>query len=468
MPIKLFNTLTRSKDLFEPAEDKLVTMYACGPTVYNFAHIGNLRSYLFEDVLRRALEYNGLGVKHVMNVTDVGHLTSDSDEGEDKIEKEARLEGKSAWEIAEYYAKVFFEDLESLNVENPTIIAKATAHIPEQIAMIQQIEANGFTYRTSDGIYFDTSKLPDYGKLARLDIEGLKAGARVEINPEKRNVTDFALWKFSPKDSQRQMEWDSPWGVGFPGWHIECSAMSRKYLGETFDIHCGGIDHIPVHHTNEEAQALAASGKPLARFWIHGEFLIVGDTRMGKSEGNLLTLQSVAERGFEPLAYRTLILTAHYRSKLNFTLDSLAGGQKMLEGIRDFVARLDRGKPIPESEALVAGARAQFLEAINDDLNMPAAMSAVHEFMREVNKAGVGGGEAYETMIDFDRVLGLRLQEVAPIGSGVPAEIQALADRRQEARKARNFAEADALRAQLRDLGYEIEDTAQGPIVKKA
>ncbi len=468
MPIRLFNTMTRSKDLFEPAKDNLATVYTCGPTVYNYAHIGNLRTYLFEDVLRRVLEYNGLKVKHVMNVTDVGHLASDADEGEDKIEREARLEGKSAWDIAAYYTKVFFDDLERLNIEMPTIVCRATEHIPEQIAMIEQIEANGYTYRTSDGIYFDTAKLPDYGELARLDIEGLMAGARVEVNPEKRNPTDFALWKFSPSDVKRQMEWESPWGIGFPGWHIECSAMSRKYLGETFDIHCGGVDHIPVHHTNEEAQAQAATGKPLARFWVHGEFLIVGDVRMGKSEGNLLTLQSVVDQGFDPLAYRTLTLTAHYRSKLNFTLDSLSGAQKMLEGLRDFVARLDREKPYPEAEPIAAKYRQAFLEAVNDDLNMPVAMSAVHEFMREINRAGLGGQEVYRQMMDFDRVLGLRLNEVEPIGAAIPAEVQALVDSRQAARKARDFAQADALRNQVRELGYEIEDTPQGPIVKKA
>ncbi|MBI5465966.1 MAG: cysteine--tRNA ligase, partial [Candidatus Kerfeldbacteria bacterium] len=288
LPLKLYNTLGRKKQEFKPLKPGEVGLYTCGPTVYAAPHLGNLRTYIFEDLLKRTLQVDGFRVKHVMNITDVGHLTSDADEGEDKMEKGAAREGKTVWEIAEHYTDIFKQNLQSLNVLAPDVWCKATDHIPEQIELIRKIEANGFTYQTSDGVYFDTAKLKDYGRLAKLDIKGLKARARVEMNPAKKHPTDFALWKFSPPDKKRQMEWPSPWGVGFPGWHIECSAMSMKYLGETFDIHCGGIDHIPVHHPNEIAQSEAATSKPLARWWLHGEFLVVDAKRMGKSEDNFL------------------------------------------------------------------------------------------------------------------------------------------------------------------------------------
>ena len=333
MKLRLFDTYTRSLRDFDPLHPPEVGIYCCGPTVYDYAHVGNLRTYIFEDILRRVLEFNGYRVKHVMNITDVGHLTSDADTGEDRMEKGSRRTGKLAWEIAEIYTQEFKKDLQRLNINEPHIWCRATDHILEQIDFIKCIEVKGYTYHTADGIYFDTSKLPDYGHMARLDIEGLRAGARVDM-ADKRNTTDFALWKFSPSGEKRQMEWDSPWGVGFPGWHIECSAMAAKYLGSFFDIHCGGEDHIMVHHSNEIAQMQACHGTHLANFWMHGYFLQVDESRMGKSVGNFLRLQTLIDRGYDPLAWRLFCLSAHYRSKLNFTWESLEGSETALNRLR--------------------------------------------------------------------------------------------------------------------------------------
>jgi len=320
MSLKFYNTLTRKLEDFNPLNPPNVGLYTCGPTVYMYAHIGNLRTYIFEDILKRVLLANNYKVNHVMNITDVGHLTSDADTGDDKLEKEAIKENKNAWEIAAFYTAAFQKDLEELNIIPPDIWCKATDHINEQIELVKKLESKGFTYRTDDGIYFDTSKVADYGKLAGLDIEGLRAGIRVEMVAGKKNPTDFALWKFSPTNVKRQMEWDSPWGKGFPGWHIECAAMSMKYLGETFDIHCGGIDHIPVHHTNEIAEAESATGKPFVKYWLHGEFLELKEGRMGKSEGNAILVSTLKEKGFDPLSYRYLVLNTHYRKRWNLIL----------------------------------------------------------------------------------------------------------------------------------------------------
>ena len=333
MSLILYDTYTRSLREFEPLSPGEVGLYACGPTVYDFPHIGNMRTYVFGDLLRRALVFNGYSVRQVMNITDVGHLVSDADTGEDKMEAGSRRAGKTAWEIAEYYTEVFKEDMRRLNILEPDTWCRATDHITEQIQEIQCIEQKGFTYRTSDGIYFDTSKQPGYGYLARLDVVGLEAGARVEM-AEKRNVTDFALWKFSPPDERRQMEWDSPWGIGFPGWHIECSAMSARYLGPYFDIHLGGEDHIPVHHSNEIAQTEACHGTRLANFWMHGYFLQLGDARMAKSAGGFLRVQTLIDRGYDPLVYRLFCLSASYRSKLNFNWESIDGASRQLNRLR--------------------------------------------------------------------------------------------------------------------------------------
>jgi cysteinyl-tRNA synthetase len=432
-------------------------MYTCGPTVYDYAHIGNLRTYIFEDTLRRVLEFNGYKVKHVMNITDVGHLTSDADTGEDRMEKGARRTGKSAWEIAEIYTEEFKKDLRRLNILEPTIWCKATDHIQDQIEFIKCIERKGFTYRTSDGIYFDTSKLPDYGYLARLDIEGLQAGARIEIG-EKRHPTDFALWKFSPPDQKRQMEWDSPWGVGFPGWHIECSAMSAKYLGPFFDIHCGGEDHISVHHTNEIAQTQACFGTRLANFWMHGYFLLIDESRMGKSAGNFLRLQTLIDRGYDPLAWRYFCLNAHYRAKLNFNWEGLDGAARSLDRLRTAV--YEWGQPGVVDEGYLE----KFTEMVNDDLNMPRAMAVVWDLVR----SDLPASTKKATVLVFDKVLGLRLEEWQPEEEVIPQEILDLVEKRQQARAEKRWQEADALRQQVVAAGYEIEDTPQSPRVRRA
>ncbi|MEM3578351.1 MAG: cysteine--tRNA ligase [Candidatus Bathyarchaeia archaeon] len=463
--IWLFNTLTRRKERFVPIENGKVKMYCCGPTVYWYAHIGNFRTYIFEDLLRRVFEFNGFKVEHVMNITDVGHLTSDADTGEDKIEVGAKRERKTALEIAEFYAKAFFEDAERLNILKPTIVCKATDHIQDMIALIKRIEENGYTYIIDTGVYFDTSKLKDYGILTGMDFErlneSLKAGARVEFNPQKRNITDFGLWLFSPKDKKRQMEWNSPWGVGFPGWHIECSAMSMKYLGENFDIHCGGIDHIPIHHTNEIAQAEAATGKKLANYWLHGAFLVFGKSmRMAKSAGEIITVKNLVEEGYDPLAFRYLCLTAHYRSELVFTWESLDAAQKALSTLREHMRRFkenfkDKVKETAKSDEY----RRTFLEAINDDLNMPKALTIVWKLVRE--EKDLNEGEKYLLLREFDKVLALDLEKEEVLEK-LPEEAEILIKKREEARKAKDWKTADRIREQLRAMGIIVEDTPQG------
>lgn len=456
MPLKLYDTYTRSLRDFEPLKPGEVGLYTCGPTVYDYAHLGNLRTYIFEDLLRRVLEFNGYRVNHVMNITDVGHLVSDADTGEDKMEKGSKRTGKTAWQIAEDYTRAFQADLRRLNIIEPTIWCKATDHIPEQIETIRRIEANGYTYRTSDGIYFDTSKLKDYGYLARLDIEGLQAGARVDLG-EKRNPTDFALWKFSPSDQHRQMEWDSPWGKGFPGWHIECSAMSAKYLGPYFDIHTGGEDHISVHHTNEIAQTQASDGTRLANYWLHGYFLHLDEAKMSKSAGGFLRVQTLLDQNIDPLVYRFFCLSAHYRSRLNFNWESLEGAATALNRLRH--AAHEWGAPGQLDEGFME----RFVEHINDDLNMPRALAVVWDLV----KSELPPAMKKATLLQFDRVLGLGLAEWKPVEDVIPDNILALAQQRQEARLAKRWADADALRKQVTELGYEIEDTAHGPRVRK-
>lgn len=457
MKLQFFDTYARSIREFLPVAPPVVSMYSCGPTVYDYAHIGNLRTYIFEDVLRRTLEMAGYQVKHVMNITDVGHLTSDADTGEDKMEKGSRQVGKSAWEIAEIYTTAFKDDIHRLNILEPTVWCKATDHITEQIETIRCIEAKGFTYRTSDGVYFDTSKLDDYGHLGRLDVGGLQAGKRIDMG-EKRNPTDFALWKFSPTDQKRQMEWDSPWGVGFPGWHIECTAMSAKYLGPLFDIHCGGEDHITVHHSNEIAQAEACYGTHLANYWMHGYFLQFDSAKMSKSTGEFLRLQVLIDRGYDPLAYRYFCLNAHYRSNLSFTWEGLDGAVSALDRLRSEVYRL--GEPGEADEELLAGFKAQ----ISDDLNMPRALAAMWSLL----KSTLPNPVKKATALEFDRVLGLGLATWhPPVEEEVPEEILALVEQRQKARAEHRFQDADVIRRQVDDAGYRIEDTPQGPRVTK-
>jgi cysteinyl-tRNA synthetase len=413
MSIRLYNTLTRAKDDFIPIEPGKVRLYTCGPTVYNYAHIGNLRTYVFEDVLKRVLTVGGFKVTHVMNVTDVGHLTSDADVGEDKMEKGAAREGKSVWEIADFYWQAFRRDMARLNLIEPTVWCKATDHIAEQIAMVRALEEKGFTYVIEDGVYFDTSRLGDYGKLARLDVKGLQAGARVEMVRGKRNATDFALWKFSPKDAHRLMEWPSPWGVGFPGWHIECSAMALKYLGERVDIHCGGVDHIAVHHTNEIAQTEAALGHPWVNWWLHAEFLVIpkgpdGESeKMAKSSGEFLKLDVLVEKGYDPLAYRLFCFTAHYRQQLAFSWEGMNAAASALNRLKKAVMELRleyRGNEKP-----IESRSKQFFDAVSDDLNMPKAMAAVWGTLAYPEGSS---GEVLATLLEMDKVLGLGLNAV--------------------------------------------------------
>ncbi len=467
--LKLFNSLTRSVDEFVPIEPGKVRMYSCGPTVYNYQHIGNFRTFFFEDILLRVLRYNGFEVKYVMNITDVGHLTSDHDEGEDKMEKSAREKGTSVWEISSYYTDVFLNDVKLLNIEKPDIYTKATDFIKEQIDMVRCLEEKGFTYITSDGVYYDTSKFPDYTKLARLDVEGMKEGARIEYSEEKKNITDFALWKFSPKDEKRQMEWDSPWGKGFPGWHIECSAMSTAILGNHFDIHCGGIDHLPVHHTNEIAQSQACTGEKYVNYWLHGEFLNMGDEKMSKSTGKFIRLQSLIDEGFSPLDYRYFLLMAHYRKKLKFTMEALNSAKSGYRNLLSKIAALRNSEDGVETDKEVYDRfKSDFKNAINEDLNMPVAMSVLWDMLKSNS---LSSSDKFELATDFDRIFGLNLGQATekPIEQiEVPEEITALAAQRLEAKNAKNFSKADQLREKIKSLGYEIIDTKEGVTIKKS
>ena len=468
MDLQLYNTLTREKERFTSLRPGQVGLYTCGPTVYAEAHIGNLRSYVFPDILKRLLRQLGFKVMHVINITDVGHLVGDSDEGEDKLERAARASARSAWEIAEETTQIFLEDLAALNIEHPNVLPRATGHIAEQIALILVLESKGLTYRCKDGIYFDTARFPEYGRLARLKVEGLREGSRVEMG-QKRCKTDFALWKFSPSDSKRQMEWDSPWGIGFPGWHIECSAMSMKYLGNCFDIHTGGTDHIPVHHTNEIAQSEGASGQPFVRYWLHGQFLVLEDAqRMGKSEGNFLGLRALTEKGYDPLVYRYLVLNNHYRKYLNFSWQALKAAQTALSGLRQLARQTggEAGAAEPTVPAAVVGgtvdspACRRLLEALCDDLNTPRALSVLWTVLR----SAAASPEEKRALVRFaDPLLGLDLYggaEAAP--PVVPEAVQALAEQRWQARQNRDFAEADRLRDELTAQGYSVRDGKEG------
>lgn len=452
--LKLYNTLTRKKEVFKPIKDKKVGFYSCGPTVYSYQHIGNLRSYIFADILKRSLVHNGYTVKHVMNVTDVGHLTSDADTGEDKIEKAAKKEKKKASEIADYYWKAFKQDFEKLNIIEPDIWSKATKHIQEQIDLVKVLEKKGYTYKTKDGIYFDTSKLSDYGKLARLKKKKLKPGKRVDLR-EKKNITDFALWKFSKKPGERQQEWSSPWGVGFPGWHVECSAMSMKYLGVPFDIHTGGTDHIPVHHTNEIAQNEAATDKKSVNYWMHGAFLVFKGEKISKSTGGLYTISDLQKRGFTPLAYRYFTLTAHYRSLLDFSLKNLKKAQESYDRMKNIIAGLKLDKKNNKKYF------SQFEKAINDDLNMPKGLSILWNMLRDKRALG-----KLNTIQAMDTVLGLDLLTKKELK--IPKKIQQLIVQREKARQEKKWEQADKIREKIKQQGYWMEDTPEGVKIKKA
>ncbi|OGZ32802.1 MAG: cysteine--tRNA ligase [Candidatus Portnoybacteria bacterium RBG_13_40_8] len=453
MALKLYNTLTRKKEIFKPIKNKTVGIYTCGPTVYSYQHIGNLRSYVFADTLKKVLFYNGYKVKHVMNVTDVGHLSSDADTGEDKIEKAAQKEKKTASEITEYYWKIFKDDFKKLNIIEPDIWSKATDHIKEQIELIKKLEKNGYTYKTNDGIYFNTAKLKNYGELAQLKKQKLQAGKRIKLG-EKKNITDFALWKFSEKPGTRQQEWQSPWGIGFPGWHIECSAMSMEYLGERFDIHTGGIDHISIHHTNEIAQNQVATGHRVVNFWMHGAFLTFKGEKVSKSKGGLYTISELEEKGFSPLAYRYLLLTAHYRSPLEFSLESLKKAQEGYERLKNIIGETRADGKINNKYL------DDFNKTINDDLDIPKAMSVLWKLLRDKKAMG-----KIKTIKEMDRVFGLDLLKKEEIK--IPKEIKKLVKERENARKNKDWKKSDELRTKIKSLGYWIEDTGKGAKVKK-
>lgn len=477
--LKLYNSLSRKVEEFKPINPKQVGMYTCGPTVYSFAHIGNFRTYTTADLLLRTLKFNGYDVKYIMNLTDVGHLTGDNlgdaDTGDDRMEKAAKKEGKTAWEVAQFYTDAFLKDYDLLNLEKPEKFVKATDHIKEQIELVLRLEKKGFTYNTSDGVYFDTSKFESYGELS--DLDKIKEGARVEINEEKKNPRDFALWKLSPKGEKRHMEWDSPWGKGFPGWHIECSAMALEYLTDAFDpfgklrvdggnnytidIHAGGVDLKQTHHPNEIAQAEAATGKKFVNYWVHSAFILVQGERMSKSLGNNYRLYDLEKSGYHPITLRYLYLQTHYRKELNFTFPSLDAAENALKNLLSDIAMWD------ESAGSLPGYEKKFLEAINDDLNMPQALAVMWEMVKSDNPTG----SKAKSLFKMDEVLGLGLEskrEVIKKDQGiVPEHIKEMVMEREELRKNKRYNLADQLRNKIEKLGYVIEDSGKGPKARK-
>ncbi|MBI2634963.1 MAG: cysteine--tRNA ligase [Parcubacteria group bacterium] len=465
MAIKLYNTLTRKKQVFKPLRDKKVGLYTCGPTVYNYAHIGNLRTYVFADVLQKTLEYNGYKVKRVMNITDVGHLTSDADTGEDKMEKGAQKEKKSVWEIARFYTAAFLKDTKELNIKKPENIIQATKTVADQIKIINILISKKYAYETSKAVYFDVIKFKNYTKLSRQPLSQKITAARGEVveDPEKKHPADFALWfKLAGRYKNHSMRWPSPWGLGFPGWHIECSAISTKYLGQPFDIHTGGVDHIGTHHTNEIAQSEAAFGKPLARFWLHGEFLIIDQSKMAKSEGNFITLDTLKKHGFNPLAFRYLVLTAHYRSKLNFTWESLEAAKNALNKLKEAILNIKKTSEAKSSSEAKLLLLKKFKNYINNDLETPRALALLWEIVKSQK---LDPKTKYALIIDFDKVLGLNLIKMKT--EKIPMEILKLIKDREKSRKEKNFAKADELRKKAENLGWMIEDTEKGPKLKR-
>jgi len=463
MVLKLYNTLSRKKEVFEPINPPKVGMYACGPTVYNYAHIGNLRTYIFNDILRRTLLKNNFKLKEVMNITDVGHLTSDADTGEDKMLVSARKEKKSVLGIARFYTDAFFKDTDRLNIQKPEIIPRATEHIKDMIEMDKKIEKNGYAYFKGGNLYFDTAKLKDYGKLARLKLEELKEGARTDKDPNKKSPTDFVLWFTKSKFQEQEMKWQSPWGLGYPGWHIECSAMSSKYLGEQFDIHTGGIDHIPVHHTNEIAQAEAAfQKKPWVKYWIHGEFLVLEKEKMAKSAGIFITLQTIIDKGYEPLAYRYLCLGTHYRKQLMFSWEALNGAASAYKTLKNRVIELKKENTSFDKSNKKEHYKKEFMNRINDDLNMPQVLALINDVLKD---EALGSKEKLELITEFDEILGLDLLKEEKVE--IPKQVQELIDKREEARKKKDFKLADKLRKEINSKGFIVEDTSEGPRVRK-
>lgn len=466
--IKLYNSLSQTIEEFEPFHPPKVGMYTCGPTVYDFAHIGNFRTYTTADLLVRVLQYNNYDVTYIMNLTDVGHLTGDNlgnaDTGEDRMEKAAKREGKTAWDIAAFYTKAFLADYKKLNLTEPKLFAKATEHIKDQIDLIKHLEEKGFTYKISDGIYFNTFKFPDYGKLSNLD--KIKEGVRVEINPEKKNPRDFALWKFSPKGKQRQMEWNSPWGKGFPGWHIECSAMSMKYLGLSFDIHVGGVDLRSTHHPNEIAQSEAATGKQFVKYWVHSAFMLIDGQRMSKSLQNNYTVSDIEQHGFDPLALRYFYLQTHYRQEMNFTFQALESAQTALKNLRDTVREWDlaTAKQGPPSR-IDAAYEQEFIQAINQDLNMSKAVAIMWDLVKSKK---VTSSQKAATLLEMNKVFGLGLEKYIGKKLVIPAEVFKMVEDREYMRKQKRFTIADQIRHKINKMGFDIEDKkGEKPKIRK-
>ena len=495
MALRLYNTMGRKMEEFVPIHSGKAGFYGCGPTVYNYAHIGNLRAYVFLDILDKTLSYLNYDITHVMNITDIGHLSGDDDEGEDKMVKTAKQRNQSVLEIAQFYTDAFFNDIDRLNIRRPDIVCKATEHVQDMIDLIKRLEEKGHTYMSGGNLYYDVSTFPDYGKLACLNLDDLKAGARIDVDQNKKNPQDFVLWFTKSKFENHALVWDSPWGRGYPGWHIECSAMSMKYLGEQIDIHTGGIDHIPVHHTNEIAQSEGATGKRWVNYWLHNEFLVIAKEKgqedqeagkMSKSSGNFLTLQSLVDKGFHPLDYRFFLLGAHYRSQVAFSWTAMEGAKNARKALLQRVEKVlaqNEGK-LPEKGAVAISAKGQeyldkFTTALENDLATPQALSALQVAIKD---AALSAEEILSLVGIMDGVLSLSLlegasalyQEKKAAESATPAEmtpedleIQALVDERTVAKKAKDFARADAIRQELQERGIQIIDTPQGPQWKR-
>ncbi|WP_346885747.1 cysteine--tRNA ligase [Clostridium sp. UBA4395] len=462
MSFYLYNTMTRNKEEFIPANKNKVGVYTCGPTVYNYAHIGNLRTYIFEDALKKSLEYVGYKVKHVMNVTDVGHLQSDGDEGEDKMALGASREHKTVWEIAKFYEDAFFEDCKKLNVKKPTVVCRATEHIEDMIKFVQKLEERGYTYESNGNVYFEIDKFEDYTKLANLSIDELEAGSRIEIDPNKKNPLDFVLWFTNSKFSNQIMQWDSPWGRGFPGWHLECSTMSIKYLGENIDIHCGGIDHIPVHHTNEIAQSEAALGHKWVNYWVHGEFLVLDGGKMSKSSGDFLTVSKLEEEGFSPLDYRYFCLQSKYRKQLVFSFESLKDAQNGYKALKKKIGTIltNIDETYNMNKELISGYQEKFKTQISDDLNIANAFTVLNEVIKD---SELNNKEKAFIIEDFDKVLSLNLMTIEKEAIEVDEKlINHLIEERNIARKEKNYKRSDQIRAQLLDMNIEVLDSKEG------
>lgn len=467
MKVQIYNTMSRQVEEFKPITPNYVGMYGCGPTVYDYAHIGNLRTYIFEDTLKRVLLHAGYKVKHVMNITDVGHLTGDGDDGEDKMEKSARESGKSVWDIAKFYTDAFFKDYDSLNIIRPDVICPATQHIPQMIELIQRLEKGGHTYVAGGNVYFSIDTFPSYGKLARLNLDDLKSGARIDIDSNKKNPKDFVLWFTNSKFGEQAMMWDSPWGRGYPGWHIECSAMSMYYLGEHFDIHCGGIDAIPVHHTNEIAQSEAATGKTWVNYWMHGEFLLSEKGKMSKSSGEFLTLSVLKEHGFDPLDYRYFCLGANYRTQLQFSYQGLEGARAARLGLVERISGF--GDLVADEKAISDKARdymKQFDDFVCNDLGTPRALSVLWTLVKD---EAITNDQKRFVLNYMDGVLGLKLSEVKAqkAQEDFPQAVLDLVQKRAEAKKNKDWALADSYRNEITQLGFVVKDTPNGPSLTK-